>query len=148
MKLVSHYAPVSVFSPFAEIERELERVWGRGTNGAGTETAETVPSTDVKEDARQWTVTLDLPGVRREDVQVSLEEGVLSITGERRQETETVEGQFHRRERVVGRFARRFTVGTALPADGVKATFKDGVLTVVLPKPTAVQPRTIQIAAE
>jgi len=148
MKLVRQYGAIPVFSPFAEIERELERIWGRSANPGQNGEAVAAPAADIREDAVQVVVTVELPGVRREDVQVSLNDDVLSITGERRQESETTEGRYHRRERYVGRFERRFGIGVPVQADAIKATFKDGVLTVTLPKPAEVKPRSIEIAAE
>lgn len=149
MKLIRGYAPVPVFNPLTELERELGRFLGNeGVCAAGSSTAPVAPPTDVREDDRQFLVAVDLPGVRREDVQVSLHEGVLSVTGEVRGDPEEGEGRYHRRERFVGRFARRFGLGTPVAADGVRAVFRDGVLLVTVPKAEVVKPKSIEVVAE
>jgi HSP20 family protein len=149
MKLIRGYAPVPVFNPLTELERELGRFLGNeGACTAGSSAAPLAPPTDVREDDRQFLVAVDLPGVRREDVQVSLHEGVLSVTGEVRVDPESGQARYHRRERFVGRFARRFGLGTPVVADGVKAVFRDGVLLVTVPKAEVVRPKSIEVVAE
>ena len=149
MKLIRGYAPVPVFNPLTELERELGRLLGTEDSCmSGTPSGPLAPPADVREDDRQFLVAVDLPGVRREDVQVSLHEGVLSVTGEVRGDTEAGEIRYRRRERFVGRFARRFGLGTPLVADGVKAVFRDGVLLVTVPKTEVARPKSIEVVAE
>ena len=150
MKLVRGYAPLPVFNPLAQLERELDQVFG---NVAGTGCPTTpvwTPPTDVREDEKQFVFSVELPGVRREDVQVSLDEGVLSLSGERRGEnpTEPTPGQVRLRERFVGRFTRRFALGTAVATEGVRASLRDGVLVVTVPKAEVAKPKSVEVTAE
>lgn len=105
------------------------------------------PDLDVHEGADAVTVTVDLPGVAREDVQVTFHDGELTITGQRRTEArgEVREIQAVHRERAFGRFERRVTLQSPINAEQVKASHKDGVLTVRLPKVEEVRPRAIEI---
>jgi len=155
MKLVRTYTPG--LTPLAEFERELNRFFGRplaGLSGFAGLPANTTPdaiaspATDVREEDRQLVVTVELPGIRKEDVHVSIEDGVLTITGERQAEKETNEGRFHRRERFVGRFGRQFELGIPVDANAVKASFKDGVLTVTVPKSEVAKAKAIQVTTE
>lgn len=152
MKLVRGYAPLAVFNPLAQLERELGQVFGTvpGAGSCGAAAVVTAPPTDVVEDGKQYAFTVELPGVRREDVQVSLEDGVLTISAERKAETaeETPAGSVHLRERFHGRFVRRFTLGSAVSSEGVRATLKDGLLVVIVPKAEAAKARTIEVTAE
>lgn len=106
------------------------------------------PDLDVHEDSDAVAVTVDLPGVAREDVQATFHDGVLTITGQRKIEgrADALEIQKAYRERAFGRFERRVIIKSPINADQVKATHKDGVLIVRLPKVAEVRPRTIEIA--
>ncbi len=149
MKLIRTYPPI--LSPIAELERELDRFFGRSTGNATTPlfgNGIAAPATDVREDDKQFVVLVELPGVKKDDVQVSLEDGVLTISGERKGESETTEGRFHRRERFVGRFGRSFELGVPVDSKAVKASFKDGVLSVTVPKAENVRTKSIEIAVE
>ena len=88
---------------------------------------------------------VELPGFKREDIQVSLQDGVLTISGERKEEKVSKESEVHRQERYYGKFARALTLPTAVAADKVKAAYKDGVLTVTLPKAEEAKPKQIDV---
>ncbi len=132
---------VSPLSPF--FGRDLERLMAGTTDLDGAYR----PDLDVHEDSDSVTVTVDLPGVAREDVQATFHDGVLTITGQRKAESrgDSQEVQVAYRERAFGRFERRVTIESPINADQVRATHKDGVLTVKLPKLEEVRPRTIEI---
>ena len=107
--------------PFGEIaEREVE--------------TEFMPRVDISETDKQLTVKAELPGIAREDIDISLDEGYLIIKGEKKQEKEETGKHFHRVERTYGSFYRSLRLPTMVARDKIDATFKDGVLTVVLPK--------------
>lgn len=104
-----------------------------------------VPVADIAEETGEYLIQLDLPGIAREDVKVTVDDGHLFIEGERRT-AEVAEGRkFHRTERVGGRFRRGFLLPEDAEADRVTAEFKDGVLLVRLPKAEAKQPRRIEV---
>ena len=101
------------------------------------------PALDVHEDKDGYTVRVEVPGMKREDIVVSLQDGALVVSGERKEEKITGDTEVHRQERYYGKFSRALTLPTAVAGDKVKASYKDGVLTVTLPKAeSAVKPGT------
>lgn len=103
------------------------------------------PRVDVAESENDFTVHAELPGLRKEDIQVTLEDNMLTITGERKDEDEQKDKQFYRRERAYGTFKRTFGLGTEVDADKIAATYKDGLLILTLPKSEAAKPRQIDV---
>ena len=103
------------------------------------------PAVDIQETEAEYTVKADLPDVKKEDVKVEVENGVLTVEGERKQEKEEKGKKFHKVERAYGRFVRRFVLPTELDAAKVQAEFKDGVLNIRLPKTAAAKPKTVEI---
>ena len=103
------------------------------------------PAVDIHETDSEYTVKADLPDVKKEDVKVELDNGVLTFEGERRQEKEEKGKKFHKVERAYGRFLRRFVLPTEIDAAKVHAEFKDGVLNIRLPKTAAAKTKTVEI---
>lgn len=103
------------------------------------------PRVDVAESENDFTVHAELPGLRKEDIQVTLEDNMLTITGERKYEDAQKDKQFYRRERAYGTFKRTFGLGTEVDADKIAATYKDGLLILTLPKSEAAKPRQIDV---
>ena len=151
MKLITTYRnPGYHWSPFVNLQRELDR-WFDGTahspgNGATCEAA-WAPALEVREEANAYTVQAEVPGVRKEDLQLSLHDDVLTLSGERKQEKEVKEGEVYRSERAYGRFQRTITLPKPVDSTKVSAAYKDGVLTITLPKTDAAKPRSIDINA-
>ena len=103
------------------------------------------PRANVAETEKLYEITLDLPGMNPDEFSLEVHEGSLSITGERKRE-EIKEGKtYHRVERHYGKFRRTFTLGQDVDTDGVTAEYKDGVLTVIVPKLEKDQPKTIHV---
>ena len=100
---------------------------------------------DVVEEKEQYVLKLDLPGIKKEDIRVTLENGLLSIEGERKLVTEDKDRQVHRLERSYGRFVRSLNLGTHVDAARIKANYKDGVLELIVPKSEETKPKTIDI---
>ena len=111
----------------------------------GESLAEWAPAMDVQETAGEYLIKVDLPAVKREDVKVSVENGILAIEGERKVEKEERDRKFHRLERSYGKFVRQLAVPSDVDAQKVMAEFKDGVLDVHLTKSAAAKPRAIEI---
>jgi HSP20 family protein len=107
--------------------------------------AEWAPAIDVQETDAEYLVKADLPEVKKEDVKISVQDGVLAVEGERKHEKEEKGKTFHRVERSYGKFVRRLSVPTDVDQQKVSAEFKDGVLNVHLPKSPAAKPRTIDV---
>ena len=124
------------WDPFRELEGmfEHERFFGNWT-----------PPVDIQETEKEYVVKADLPDVRKEDVKVEIDDDVLTVEGERRQEKEEKTKRFHRTERAYGKFVRRFAMPTHVDGTAVKAEFKDGVLNVHLPKTDAAKQRAIEV---
>lgn len=103
------------------------------------------PRLDVKETKDEIQVKADLPGMKKEDIEVSVDNGVLTISGERKSESDKEEGGWRRIERSYGSFQRSVALPRSADAAKVKADYKDGVLSVVLAKHEGSKPRTISI---
>ena len=143
---------MQAWNPFQEFETLLERYNKSGARNLGTRMdndltfADWAPTVDIEEDADKYLIRADLPGVDRENIDVKLENGVLSIRGEKRSQSETGEGtRHHRRERFHGTFARSFTLPEAVRADAIDASYKDGVLSLSIPKAEEAKPKAIDI---
>jgi HSP20 family protein len=146
------------WDPFRELEEMSERlnraVGGVARSGvaraseAGRE-ALTVPDwapvVDISETDGEYLIKAEIPEVKREDVKVSVENGVLTMQGERKQEKEEKGKKFHRVERYYGSFLRTFTVPDNVDDTKVRAEFKDGVLNVHLPKTEKAKPKAIDV---
>lgn len=104
------------------------------------------PAVDIKEEADRFVIMADLPGVDPSDIEITMENGVLSIKGERKAEIRNEKEGYKRVERVSGTFYRRFSLPDSADAERIEAKGKDGVLEVSLPKHEKVQPRRIAVA--
>jgi len=108
-----------------------------------------VPAMDVKERDGEYVIRTELPGVKKEDVSITLENGVLTISGETKSETEEKEGErLLRQERRYGKYTRSLRLGTQIDETSVKANYKDGVLELILPKAEAVRPKKITVGVD
>jgi HSP20 family protein len=114
--------------------REERELWGDWS-----------PALDAYEDKDKYTVSVELPGMKKEDIAVSVHDGVLTVSGERKSEKESKEGLVHRTERYYGKFTRSVSLPATVYADKVSAAYKDGVLTVEVPKAEEVRPKTIPV---
>ncbi|HYG33270.1 MAG TPA: Hsp20/alpha crystallin family protein [Clostridia bacterium] len=103
------------------------------------------PALDVYENNDRITVRAELPGMKKEDISVSLEENTLTISGERKREEERKEGEVFRSERYFGRFQRIVTLSQPVDVNQIQANYKDGVLTINLPKAEAAKPKQIEV---
>jgi HSP20 family protein len=103
------------------------------------------PALDVYQDKDHVFVKAELPGLKKEEIGISLHDGVLSISGERKREEETKKGDNFRSERFFGRFHRSVALPTAVDSGKVSAAYKDGILTVTLPKAEEAKPKQIEV---
>ncbi|MGD9572775.1 MAG: Hsp20/alpha crystallin family protein [Thermoleophilia bacterium] len=138
------------FDPFRDITSlrdEMNRLFAR-TVGEGTSAGATwTPAVDVFDRDREIVLRAELPGLTPEDIDIEIDEQVLTLTGERRVDDEVEEGRYHRLERAYGRFHRSVTLPQGVKADEIAASFENGVLTVRVPKADEVRPRKIAVAA-
>jgi HSP20 family protein len=140
------------FRELEEMSDRLNRMFSRpaiGTkNGNGKEAltvADWTPTVDISETDGEYLIKAELPEVKKEDVKVTLEDGVLILSGERRQEKEEKHTKYHRVERSYGSFVRSFSLPELVDESKVKAEYKDGVLSLHLPKSEKVKPRAIDV---
>ena len=127
-----------------EIDRLFESPlteWARGSNLLSGWT----PALDIYEDEDNLFVKVELPGMKREEIDVSIHEGSLSISGERKSEQTHEDADVYRAERFFGRFQRTVTLPTPVAAEKVKAQYKDGILTITLPKTEESKPKHIDV---
>jgi len=141
------------WDPFRELEdmsERLNRVFARpeARAASGKEAltvADWMPTVDISETEGEYLIKAELPEVRKEDVKVTVEDGVLTLQGERRQEKEEKGKKFHRVERSYGSFVRSFTLPESVDEGAVKAEYKDGVLSLHLPKTERMKPKAIDV---
>ena len=103
------------------------------------------PALDLYDDKDSFLVSVELPGMKKEEIDISLHDGVLTISGERKHERENKEGETFRSERYFGKFQRSVSLPTGVDAGKVKASYKDGILSVFLPKLEEAKPRQIEV---
>ena len=140
--------------PFREVSRlrnEMDRLWddyfGAGRRAFRMEEA-WLPAVDVSETGDKVTVKAEIPGMEAKDIEISMVGDTLTIKGEKKAETEEKEENYHMVERTYGSFSRAMKLPAVVDAEEVEATYKNGVLTVVLPKKEEVKPKAIEIKAE
>jgi HSP20 family protein len=109
------------------------------------ENAMWTPLADISEDDDNYSVRLDLPGVKKDDVKINYENGQLTISGERKQEREKKSSKYHRVERSYGRYFRSFNLPAKIQEDKIDAEFRDGQLTITIPKSEEAKPKQIEV---
>jgi len=130
------------------LERTVDRVLGDFFGTAPATYAEFAPSLDVTETDDAYVVRAEVPGVAPADLQITVEGGTLTLSGEKKADETPKDGRWHRTERRYGRFARTVEFPHAIDAENVQATFKNGVMAVRLPKPEKVKARTVSVKVE
>jgi HSP20 family protein len=146
-------ANVMRWDPFRDlmsIQNELNRLFGRtyaGDAGLGTSAGAWLPPLDIYETDRSFVVKVELPGVEPDSVDVSIEDNVLTVQGERKFYSEVDEESFHRVERRYGQFARSLTLPATADAEAITASFDKGVLSIEVPKVEQAKPRKITVKA-
>ena len=137
------YQPINMFDNFNdEINRHLGNLRSKA---AANQERNWAPAVDIREQENSYLLSADIPGVNRENIEITLEDGVLTLKGERNKETATNGQAYRRRERAQGTFMRQFTLPETVDTQNISATVKDGVLDVVIPKQAKPQPTRITI---
>jgi HSP20 family protein len=152
MNLIRYQRPDVVWPTFgrlSSLRNELDRLF-ESPLAEWTRTSQLLsgwtPALDIYEDKENFIVKAELPGMKREDINVSFQDGMLSISGERKGETKHEDAEVHRTERFFGRFQRAVTLPAPVAPDKVKAQYKDGILTVTLPKTEEAKPKQIDVS--
>lgn len=141
------------WDPWREIEDMVERYTRAvGQPRAGNQeviaTGDWAPRADIIETDKAFVIKAEIPDVNKEDVKVTVDNGILTIRGERKQETEEKGKKFHRIERHFGIFTRSFTLPDNVDENNIKATFKDGMLNLQINKTEEVKPKAIEVKVE
>ena len=150
---LTKWSPFAKWDPFKEMEELTHRLapWlGRETLRGNSQNenmtvTEWVPPVDITEDEKEYVITAELPDVKKENVKVTVENGQVAISGERKFEREEKDRKYHRIERSYGTFMRSFALPDAANAESVAADFKDGVLKVHIQKSERIRPKTITV---
>ncbi len=127
----------------ATLQRDVNARWERAFSGAGA----LVPPVDAYRTDSGLSVRMELPGMQPEDVEVSVADGRLKVSGERRVDEKIEEGRWVRRERAIGRFQRTFALPRGVDADSITASFENGILRLEIPHTPDQQPRKIAVTA-
>ena len=144
----------SSWDPFRELEEMRSRLaehfgrWPALDERQGevlSNLTEWTPAVDIAEDDKEYTIKAELPGVNKEDVKVTVDGGVLSITGERKSEKEEKDKKYHRIERSYGSFMRSFTLPVGTATDKIVAEFKEGILKLHLPKDEKTKSKAVDV---
>jgi len=143
-KLFDYYSPLDqLFS----LQKDLDRFFGDGRGSLGTaQNRAWMPALDLYEDDSSFILKAELPGLKKEDIQLSVENGVLSLSGERKSEVDEEKQGVVRSERYFGKFVRSVSLPPSIKADEIVASYKDGILTVNVPKADEVKSKSISIA--
>lgn len=150
MNNISRYEPWSRLNQlFKEMERSLEprASLSPGEDTSTIATVDWIPAVDIKEEKDSFVLLADIPGVDPKDIDVSMENGVLTIKGERKFETEQEREDYKRIERARGTFYRRFSLPDTADAEKISAKGKNGVLEIVIPKHERTKPRKISVTS-
>jgi HSP20 family protein len=118
---------------------------GQQGEGAGPQARAWAPALDISERKDAYLVSVELPGIKPDQIDITLEDGLLTLSGEREFTAESAEQQFHRVERRYGSFRRAITLPNQVQADAIEAHFEDGVLTVRVPKAEEARPKRITV---
>ena len=136
------------FADFNRMQRDLERgFFGRRGVPAKAPVADFSPAIDIHEEKDALVVSAELPGLKREEIEISLDGDVLSLKGERKFEKDEQNKKFHRVERSYGAFVRYFQLPTTIDPEKIEAKLADGVLTLRLPKKDVVKAKKIELKA-
>jgi HSP20 family protein len=153
-----HHGKSGTPSPLGDLQREVDRVFENFWSGFGTPsllrenggalTAGLEVKVDASEDEKAYHVTAELPGLSEKDVEVTFADNMLTISGEKKEEKEVKEKDYHRRERSFGSFRRSFTLPAEVDEAKISAAFKDGIMTIELPKSKSAQKKAKKITIQ
>jgi len=138
------------YNPFAELEalrEQFERVLNEATKGEVKKDVAFIPTVNTREGDDAYYIEVDLPGVKKEDINIDVNEDVLTISGERKVKEEQKDDKFYKVESVYGKFERSFTLPEDVDSEKIEAEFKNGVLEIKIPKVQKVEktPKKIEI---
>ena len=140
-KTINRRDPIDVFGTLLDAGRRWDEALRRNVDTDRM----IAPAVDISESEKGLVVSAELPGLKKDQVKLTIEDGVLTLSGEKKFEDEKKGTDYHRVERRYGNFHRSFTLPTGIDADKAKARFEDGVLTIEIPKSEAAMPKQLTI---
>lgn len=145
-------ADLIIWRPLQELKKEMDRLFqeffGKTWLPERWESIEWMPAVDISETENEIIVKADLPGVKPDDIEISLSENILTIKGEKKREEEEKKENFYRVERYYGSFMRSISLPCDVDEEKIQATYKDGVLRIVLPKKPEEKKKVIKVTVE
>jgi HSP20 family protein len=147
MALVRFYQPGSFNTLAEELDRAMDYFLGQKTNGSAEREAEACwcPRADIRETKDDFVITFELPGVKKDDINIRFEDGFLTVEGERKRDEIGDGGSYLREERNYGKFSRAFKVNSKVQGDKIDAAYNNGLLTISLPRAEEMKPKEIKI---
>lgn len=142
MSLV-RYKPINLFD---QLNDEMNRYFTTTRNAAANQEHDWTPAVDIHEEDNCYVLTADIPGVNRDDVEITLEDGVLTVKGERKSESGVSEQGYRRRERIYGTFVRQFNLPDTVDTANISAKADDGILKIQIPKQEKPEPKKITVS--
>ena len=138
----------SVWHPATDVLNEFDGMFDRFLRGGITDegfASSWLPAVDILEQENAYTVNIELPGVNKDEVKITVENNVMTVRGEKKMEKVADEKKYHRTERTYGSFQRSFTLPTHVKSEKIEASYDNGVLTVTLPKAEEAKPKEIEV---
>lgn len=147
MNYIARYEPASLVN---EVNKIIEHAFRPLANSdtSNIETSQWIPAVDIREEKNQFIILVDLPGVDKSDVNISMENNIITIKGHRFDENKEGKHNYFRAERVKGNFYRRFTLPDTVDGSKIEAKMQKGVLELAIPKKEVAQPRLIKIQCD
>lgn len=147
MSYITRYEPISFLNEVNKMIEHAIRPTNK-TDSSYIETSRWIPAVDIKEDKKQFVILADLPGVDKNDINISMENNILTIKGSRPEETTGEQISYCRSERIRGNFHRQFTLPDTADESNIEAKVQKGVLEITIPKKETAKPRLIQIQSD
>jgi len=147
---LTNYSPNSVWDFMSEMERAFDDIWKAPQSGSGTRSSlmqNFHPAVDVHETQDNYLISVDVPGVPEKDIKINIQDGRLSVSGERSSKETSGDKWFKRTERSYGRFERSFQLPKGISEDKIQARAENGVLEILIPKAEVAKPRSISVEA-
>lgn len=139
------------FRPFVDIQREMDRLFNDAFSGMSTQSKEASilnPEVDIYEKNDEVVIEMDIPGITKDELEINVEDDVLSIKGQKKIEREEKDRDYHRYERSCGTFQRYFRLPDYVKAEEIKAKYEDGVLKIELPKKEEVKKEALKVKVD
>jgi HSP20 family protein len=135
----------SIKGELERMRREMDRIWDRFSRESSTNERDWNPSLDLTETEASLVAEIEVPGINPDDIDISVTSDMLTVTGEKKQETGEQEKNYHFMERAYGRFSRSIPLPTAVSPERVEARYKDGILTITMGKSAAARSKRIEV---